>query len=141
MKYLKMFEGDHVSTYRKVSYTDFMLKFFNDGILRNDDCEILKWIDINWIEFTNYELEQLKVYGFEFSKSGEHKTTQVWKNRRSYLSCPTGINKKNHSSIIKRNDEWFGVTFYEDRTWTYYICDQWDGLMSCLNTITKSISW
>lgn len=133
MIYLKLFES--VGIYKEISFFDFNKKVFN-GLTRSAD----RAPGLDWVDFTDGEvkkLEKILNYGFVNNACNNY-LPQVynygWRSSKAYITC----NKK--SSIFKLDDEWYYVTYLDPtyKTWKYYVCDQWDGLIQCLLNLTKS---
>ena len=110
MKYIKLFES------------------LEDGYVKKGS------IEFNMIEeskFTEAEIKKLTGMGFE-----KEQYNRVLYSKNIYPS--KNIHYKIY--IVKGSDEWFYVNYYnvhklkigERRTDDYYECDQFDGLLNCL---------
>jgi len=98
------------------------IKLFEDLTDKYHDVSNLRDIDISPIEFSDKEGNLLKI---GFSKSSPICYTLI------------DIDNGTELNVWKVDDEWYYVGYYrryeiaQDRL---YKCDQWDGLMDCLET-------
>lgn len=106
---IKLFED--FTGYKKISTYDFDLYVFGD-----DDDTLFTFN--NWIDFTKKEYNTL---------NSLYKKTNLQANK--------AIINIGNIHIYKLKDEWY----YLEKGKIKYKCDQWDGLLNCLNDIFKPI--
>lgn len=84
-----------------------------------DDEAVGQHEDENWIEFTDDELNKLNI-----------KFQPPFKRDRNTIT-------NRNINIIKFKDEWYYITATKNNSHIYYECDQWDGLINCLELLIK----
>ena len=121
MKWFRYFENIEEKWYNIVDYNYYSEKVYNDYHIP---------VDKNWMYWKPQEVEELKKFfnGIEFRYYIDGNIQCVkYKPETNKIQ----IRHKNWS-ISKINDEWFYVSSLID-----YKCDQFDGLMQCLNDLRK----
>ena len=127
MKYLKLFEDVNTNGFEQINLSDFWTFIFGD---------IGKWE--NFTEKEEKELYQIvkKKYGRYDEKINISKIINTI-SKKIYLK----ISIYEDDIIIeihKLQDEWYGVEIVTDGNYANhysYKCDQWDGLINCINNI------
>ncbi len=129
MKYLKLYEelGNEV-LFSEITQDEWNGKF----ILR---------VDYNYEDFSHSEIKGLKEYFEGWDVVGPYgnslKNYPNWDGVYTLnFAHPVRVKQKNDGGfgIIKSIDEWYYVgDFQNRRSYKYYKCDTFDGLMQCLN--------
>lgn len=125
---IKLFE-DFSNGYSMIS-----LQELNDGLWGKeslsfeDDSFVHK--KKNWLQFTQEEIDIInKKYEFEYFKVDKmYKGSMI---ELKYANCM--------ANIYKLVDEWYYIQYinYRSLERNCYKCDQWDGLLNCLDKIVK----
>jgi hypothetical protein len=145
MKYLKLFEDVNDDYFKKVSTGEFQDKFYgpDPGSAKEEI-----FIKDNWDQFTKTEISLIvKFFDKKKKNLSENHTTKIshdgllrithegemissWNGIGYEMKTPTKLMAK----FIKLKDEWYGFEYFGKQN-GYYICDQWDGLIKCLEDI------
>lgn len=162
MKYLELFEDHSTKTFWEIKDSEYVKDIYygDEYELHVNDDEYMgvnqDHILSTWVDFTGSELSKLeKILGkyelldfnededfYDYSDDyGYSEPQEEYENiDHAYITFRNvaGLMDPNEISVAKTKDEWFYVHCYvrnSSPTHISYKCDQWDGLIDCLDYI------
>ena len=133
MKHIKLFESFEDDTYFEIDEKEYRLKTW--GFLNHDlNIDILTHLQ-NMLDFTNstwqsFSNREKRILRRDFSVINKYK-----KNGNDISLRISSY----RMDLIKAPDEWFyiksSIEGSKEEDVTYYKCDQFDGLIDCLNDL------
>lgn len=129
-----VFEDREEKLFWEIDNRTYNQKLYNNLNNYNEDINLLiDYAKKNWENFTPYEIQKIEeLVGMSMSPAGIK--TEITPYRQFVFKSEYEFKLY----ITKVTDEWYYVCFndilqlYDDKKYTYYQCDQFDGLMDCI---------
>ena len=136
MKHLKLFE-QHEKLFWQIGVDEY-----NQSVYYVSDGHAIVTYNDRWVDFTDVEIKLIQ--NLLQRRDGEILEPQYRNNYKSYVNVPEKykgaeifFNFGNNIFINKIKDEWYFIRINSVNQ--RYKCDQWDGLISCLEYIKLNL--